>query len=189
MLSEDLHEVVGELTASQVQTEDGVGESITLIDGGHVEGLKHDLSHLFTVSLGVEGSLSEEDGLFLRGNTEFIVEGVMPDLLHIIPVGDDTMFNGVLQGEDTSLGLSFITNIGILLSHTDHDALMSWASNNGWEDSPGGVITSESSFAHAGAIVNNQSGGIFVTHVGASLDLFETVSTPQSSLDTSVYPH
>merc|ERR1712186_6733 len=31
-LSEDLHEVVGELTASQVQTEDGVGESITFID-------------------------------------------------------------------------------------------------------------------------------------------------------------
>merc|ERR1739844_722985 len=116
-LSEDLHEVVGELTASQVQTEDGMGESITFIDGdsvgntitrvhdntsgttrgiegkdsldgnihsGHVEGLKHDLGHLFTVGLGVEGSLSQEDGLFLRGNTEFIVEGVMPDLLHVI---------------------------------------------------------------------------------------------------------
>merc|ERR1711992_466763 len=79
------------------------------IHSRHVEGLKHDLSHLFTVSLGVEGSLSEEDRLFLRGNTEFIVESVMPDLLHIIPVGDDTVFNGVLQGEDTSLGLSFIT--------------------------------------------------------------------------------
>merc|ERR1712050_388250 len=156
-LSEDLHEVVGELTASQVQTEDGMGESITFIDGdivgdtitrvhghtggttrgiegednldsnihgGHVEGLKHDLSHLLTISLGVEGSLSKENGLLLRCNTEFIVEGVMPDLLHIIPVGDDTVFNGVLQGEDTSLGLSLITDIGILLSHTDHDALM-----------------------------------------------------------------
>merc|ERR1711877_104406 len=32
-LSEDLHEVIGELTASQVQTEDGVGKSITFIDG------------------------------------------------------------------------------------------------------------------------------------------------------------
>merc|ERR1712149_153855 len=106
-LSEDLHEVVGELTASQVQTEDGMGKSITFIDGdivgdtiagvhdhtggttrgiegedgldgnihgGHVEGLEHDLSHLLTVSLGVKGSLSKEDGLFLGGNTEFIVE-------------------------------------------------------------------------------------------------------------------
>merc|ERR1712001_212378 len=196
-LSEDLHEVVGELTASQVQTEDGMGESITFIDGdivgdtitrvhdhtggttrsvegkdsldgnihgGHVEGLEHDSSHLFTVSLGVEGSLSEEDGLFLRGNTEFIVEGVMPDLLHIIPVGDDTVFNGVFQGKDTPLGLSFISNIGILLTHTDHDTLVAGVSNNGREDSPGGIISSETGFAHAGAIVNDQSSSIFVTH-------------------------
>merc|ERR1712123_488246 len=88
------------------------------IQGGHVEGFKHDLGHLLAVSLWVEGGLSEEDGLFLGGNTEFIVEGVMPDLLHIIPVGDDSMLNGVLEGKDTSLGLCLISNIGILLSHT-----------------------------------------------------------------------
>jgi len=95
-LGEDLHQVVGELTSSKVKTDDGVWESITLVDGdsvgdtvtgvhddtggtsggvegedsldgnihgGHVEGLKHDLGHLFSVGLGVEGSLSEEDGL------------------------------------------------------------------------------------------------------------------------------
>merc|ERR1711970_1203377 len=90
-----------------------------------------------TVSLGVGGSLSQEDRLFLGGNTELVVEGVMPDLLHIIPVGDDTMLNGVLQGEDTSLGLGFISNIGILLTHTDHDTLVAGTSNNGGEDSTG----------------------------------------------------
>merc|ERR1711910_139175 len=31
-LSKDLHEVIGELTASQVQTKDGMGKSITFID-------------------------------------------------------------------------------------------------------------------------------------------------------------
>merc|ERR1711887_252621 len=196
-LSEDLHEVVGELMASQVQTKDGMGKSITLVDGdvvgdtiarvhdhtggttrgiegedgldgnihgGHVEGLEHDLSHLLTVSLGVEGSLSEEDGLFLWGNTEFIVEGVMPDLLHVIPVGDDSVLDGVLQGEDTSLGLSLVTDIGILLSHADHDTLVAGAAHDGGKDSAGGVIPSEASLAHAGAIVNNQSGNVFVTH-------------------------
>merc|ERR1719435_878989 len=35
-LGEDLHQVVGELTASQVQTDDGVGESVTLVDGDTV---------------------------------------------------------------------------------------------------------------------------------------------------------
>merc|ERR1719148_534750 len=196
-LGEDLHEVVGQLTSSQVQTEDGMGKGITFIDGdivgdtisrihdhtggttggiegedsldgnihgGHVEGLKHDLSHLLAVSLWVEGGLSQEDGLLLRGNTEFIIEGVMPDLLHIIPVGDDTVFNRIFQGEDTSLGLSFITNIGILLSHTDHDTLVTGTSNNGWEYSSGSIISCKSSFAHAGAIVNNESSSIFVTH-------------------------
>merc|ERR1712102_205564 len=107
-LGEDLHQVVGELTSSKVKSEDGVGESITLVDGdvvrctisrvhddtsgtsggvqgkdsldgdihsGHVEGLKHDLGHLLTVGLGVEGSLSQEDGLLLGGNTELVVEG------------------------------------------------------------------------------------------------------------------
>merc|ERR1712152_5270 len=196
-LGEDLHQVVGEFTASEVKTEDGVGEGITFIDGdgvgdtiagvhddtggttggvqgedsldgdvhgGHVEGLEHDLGHLLTVSLGVEGSLSEEDGLFLGGNTELIVEGVVPDLLHIIPVGDDTVLNGVLQGEDTSLGLGFISNIGILLTHTDHDTLVAGTANNGGEDGSGSVISGETGLAHAGAIVNNKSGNVFVTH-------------------------
>jgi len=206
-LGEDLHEVVGELTSSQVQTEDGVWESITFIDGdgvgdtitrvhdntsgtargiegqdsldgnihgGHVEGLEHDLGHLLTVGLGVKGSLSQEDGLLLRGNTEFIVEGMMPDLLHIIPVGDDTVLNGVLEGEDTPLGLGLISNIGVLLTHTHHHTLVTGTSNNGWEDSPGGVITGETSLAHAGAIVNDKSSNVFVTHGGMEVLRIET---------------
>merc|ERR1712209_143604 len=155
-LSEDLHEVVGEFTASQVQTKNGMRKSITFINGNsvgytiprvhdntsgttrsikrkdsldgnihgrHVEGFKHDLGHLFTVGLWVEGSFSQEDRLLFRGNTELIVESVMPDLLHVIPVGDDTMFNRVFEGKDTSLGLGLISDIGIFLAHTYHDTL------------------------------------------------------------------
>merc|ERR1719350_2722081 len=120
-------------TTGGIEGEDSLDGNI---HGRHVEGLKHDLSHLLTVSLWVKGGLSQEDGLLLRGNTEFIIEGVMPDLLHIIPVCDDTVFNGIFQGEDTSLGLSFITNIGIFLSHTNHNTLVAGTSNDGGEDSP-----------------------------------------------------
>merc|ERR1711897_76756 len=148
-------------TARGIEGEDSLDGDI---HGGHVEGLEHDLGHLLTVSLGVEGSLSEEDGLFLGGNTELVVEGVVPDLLHIIPVGDDTVLNGVLQGEDTSLGLGFISNIGILLTHTDHDTLVAGTANNGGEDGSGSVISGETGLAHTGAIVNNKSGNVFVTH-------------------------
>merc|ERR1712168_1581461 len=195
--SEDLHQVVSKFTSSKVKTEDGVGQSITFIDGdsvgdtitgvhddtggttrgvqgqnsldsdihgGHIKGLKHDLGHLLTVGLGVEGSLSQEDGLFLWGNTELVVEGVMPDLLHVIPVGDDTVLNRVLQGKDTSLGLGLITYIGVLLTHTDHDTLVAGTANNGGEDSSGSVISGETGLAHAGAIVNNKSSNVLVTH-------------------------
>merc|ERR1712106_1290765 len=195
--SHDLHEIPGDVTASKIQTADGMGKSETFIywdnvgntitnilnqtggttrgikrknsldrnkHGGHVESLKHDLSHLFTVSIGVEGSLSQEGGGLLRGNTEFIVECVVPDLLHIIPVGDDTVFNGILEGHDTSLALSFITYIGILLTHADHDTLMTGTTNNGGEDSSGSVITGEAGFDHAGAIVTDKRTLFLVTH-------------------------
>merc|ERR1712135_92626 len=197
-LSEDLHQVVGQLTASQVQTEDGVGEGITFIDGdgvgdtisgvhddtggtaggvqgedsldgdvhgGHVEGLEHDLGHLLSVGLGVEGSLSQEDGLLLGGNTQLVVEGVVPDLLHVVPVGDDSVLNGVLEGQDTSLGLGLVADIGVLLAHTDHDTLVAGTADDGGEDSSGSVVTGEAGLAHAGAVVNDQSCHVLVTHL------------------------
>ena len=46
---------------------------------------------------GVERNLSEEDWLFLRGNTELIVEGVVLDLLHIILVCDDPCSTGYMM--------------------------------------------------------------------------------------------
>ena len=47
---------------------------------------------------------------------------------------------------------------------------MPGASNDGGEDSPGGVITGKAGLAHAGAIVDNQSGNVLVTHLGRSLN-------------------
>merc|ERR1712177_123989 len=196
-LGQDLHEVVGELTTSKIETNDGMGKGITLIDGdavrdtvtgihddtsgtargiegehgldgdihgGGVPGSRYDLGHLLPVGLGVEGSFSQEDGLLLRGNTELVVHGVVPDLLHVVPVGDDSMLNGVLEGEDTPLALSPISYVGVLLSHTNHDSLVPGAANNGGEDSPGGVISCKASLAHTGAIVDNKGSNVFVTH-------------------------
>merc|ERR1712106_678263 len=146
-------------TSGSIQGEDSLDGNI---HGRHVEGLKHNLGHLLTVGLGVEGSLSQEDGLFLGGNTEFIAEGVVPDLLHIIPVGDDSVLNGVLEGKDTSLGLCLISDIGILLSLTHHHSLVAGASNNGGKDGTWSIISSETSLDHAGAIVTDKSSNVFV---------------------------
>merc|ERR1712165_141642 len=136
------------------------------IHGGCVEGLEHDLGHLFPVGLRIEGSFSQQDGVFFRSHTEFIVEGVMPDLFHVVPVGDNTVLNGVFQGKDTSLGLSFITHIGVLLAHTNHHTLVARTSHDGGEDSSWSVISSKTGLAHTGSIVYDKSGNFVVTHFG-----------------------
>merc|ERR1711862_524176 len=79
-----------------------------------VEGFKHNLSHLFSVSFWVKRS--------------------------------------------------FITDIGIFLSHTDHNTGMSWATNNRWENSTWSIISSETGFAHSGTVINNKGLNFVVTH-------------------------
>merc|ERR1719376_96258 len=122
------------------------------------KGLKHDLGHLFPVGFGVQRSFCEQDWGLLRSDAELIVEGVVPDLLHVIPVGDDAVLNGVLESEDTSLALSLITDVGILLPHTDHDTLVTRAADDGGEHSSGGVVSGEPGLHHSGAIVHHQRG-------------------------------
>ena len=87
-------------TTGGVEGQDGLDGDV---EGGGIEGLEHDLGHLFAVGLGVEGSLGEQDGMLLWSDAEFVVEGVVPNLLHVIPVGDNTVLDGVLEGKDTTL--------------------------------------------------------------------------------------
>ncbi|EZA59368.1 hypothetical protein X777_16014 [Ooceraea biroi] len=48
---------------------------------------------------------------------------MVPDLFHVVPIGDDTVFDGILNGEDTPLTLRLVTHVTILLSHAHHDSL------------------------------------------------------------------
>ena len=107
-------------TSGGVQGQHGLDVDV---HGGGVEGLKHDLGHLLPVGLGVEGGLGQEDGVLLWGNTELVVEGVVPDLLHVVPVGNNAVLDGVLQGENSSLGLSLVSHVGVLLPHAHHHTL------------------------------------------------------------------
>jgi hypothetical protein len=75
-----------------VEGEDGLDGDV---EGGGVEGLEHDLGHLLSVGLGVERSLGKEDGVLLGSDSELVVESVVPDLLHVVPVGDDSVLDPV----------------------------------------------------------------------------------------------
>lgn len=52
--------------------------------GRHRECLKHDLSHLFTVSLRAQGRLCDENGRLDGINAQLVVEHVSPDLCHAL---------------------------------------------------------------------------------------------------------
>merc|ERR1719320_941807 len=111
-LSEDLHQVVGELTSSKIKTDDGVGKGITFIDGDTVGDT---ISRVHDDTSGTARGIEGEDSL--NGNIHGgHVEGLEHDLGHLLTVS--------LEGEDTSLGLSLISDIGILLSHTNHHTLV-----------------------------------------------------------------
>jgi len=144
-------------TAGGVEGEHGLDGNV---HGWEVEGLEHDLSHLFSVSLGVEWGLGEEGGALFRCNSELVVVGVVPDLLHIIPIGDDTVLDGVLEGQDTSLGLGFVTDVRVFLAHTDHDTLVAGSTDDGWEDSSGSIVTGKAALAKSGTVVDDQVSGL-----------------------------
>merc|ERR1712179_735792 len=170
-LGHDLHEVVGQVASGQVETQDGVGEGVTLIDGDGVgdtiADVEDDLDELLPVGFGVEGSLGVEMRGLVRGDSQLVVEGVMPDLLHVVPVGHDAVLNGVFQREDTSLGLSLVTDVGVLVAHAHHDRDVTGTSNNGREDGARSVIAGETGLDHSGAIVDDQRGGfLVVAHLG-----------------------
>ena len=194
-LGEDLGQVVSQIAASQVETDDGVGKRVSLVDGhgvrhtvarvehdaggaargvqrqhgldgdvegGRVEGLKHDLGHLLSVALGVERGFGQEHGVLLGGDAQLIVEGVVPvlgsvpDLLHVVPVGDDAVLDGVLEREDTALALRFVAHIRVFLAHADHDALVAGAAHQRGEDGARGVVAGKPGFAHARSVVNDE---------------------------------
>ena len=69
-----------------------------------------------------------------------------------------------LEGEDTTLALGLITDVRVLLSHTDHHTLVAGATNNRGEDGAGRIISGESGLAHSGAVVNDKSSNFLVTH-------------------------
>merc|ERR1719189_3015428 len=82
-LGQDLHQVVGEVTTSEIKTKDGVGESVSLVDGDSVgdtvTGVEHNTSG---TARGVQGEHGLDGDIHGGG-----VEGLEHDLGHLLPVG------------------------------------------------------------------------------------------------------
>merc|ERR1719262_1032416 len=146
------------------------------IHGWHIEGLKHDLRHPFAIGFRVQWGFSQQHRVLLRSHAELVVECVVPNLLHVVPIRDNAMLNRILQGQDTSLALGLITNIAVLLVHAYHDARHLWTANDGGKHCARGIITGEACLAHATAIVHHKSRNLIISHcsdlIGPSLEGF-----------------
>mmetsp|Transcript_36969 Transcript_36969/g.86650 ORF Transcript_36969/g.86650 Transcript_36969/m.86650 type:complete len:383 (-) Transcript_36969:71-1219(-) len=196
-LGEDLHEVLCQVTASQVKTQDGMGQCIALVDwhgvrhtiaaihhnaggastgiqrkhsldghihGRHVEGLEHDLGHALSVGLWVQGRLSQQHWVLLWRDSQLIVERVVPNLLHVVPVGHNAVLDWVLQRQHTALALRLITHVAVLLVHANHDARHLRPADDGRENSTRGIISRKACLAHAGTVVHHQCGNLLLCH-------------------------
>ena len=166
--------LTSEISSSEIQSNDGVGEGVSLVDGHGVgdtisgvhhdasrssrgvqrqhsldvdihsravECLEHYLGHLFPVSLWVQGSLSQQHGVLFGGHSQLIVKRVVPNLFHVIPVGHDSMLNGIFQSQDTSFALSFISDIRVFLAHSNHHTLVSRPSHDRGEHGSRCIVT------------------------------------------------
>jgi len=117
---------------------------------GDLEGVKHDLDHLFSVGFGVSWSLGEEYTTALRWvDSQFVVESVIPHLLHIIPGFDNTSSDWIFKIKDTSLLVSFFSNVTFLLSNTLHHACILGTSDDGRENAYRSLFSSETGLDHS----------------------------------------
>ena len=72
--------------------------------------------------------------MLLGRDTELIVKSMVPNFLHIVPVGDNAVLDWLFHAENTALLLCLATNVDLLLVEADHDAGDLWPSYNGAED-------------------------------------------------------
>jgi hypothetical protein len=75
-------------------------------------------------------TFSEEAGVFGGSDSQFVIEAVMPDFGHVVPVVDDTVLNGIGKLEDTLLGLRLLSDIALFIIHSNHDVLILWSADN-----------------------------------------------------------
>lgn len=101
------------------------------VDTAESISIKHNLAHLLAVLKRVHGRLRQEDLLALRVDLELLVKGVIPKMLHVIPLLDDTVLHGVADLEHGSGGGGLVTAhdildneiaIGLLLRTQDRPA-------------------------------------------------------------------
>ena len=75
------------------------------VEGGDAERLEHDLGHDLAVPGGGERCFCEERRVVLGSCEKLVAVDVVVYPSHVVPVGDDSMGDGMIEVEDIPVGL------------------------------------------------------------------------------------
>mmetsp|Transcript_38792 Transcript_38792/g.119732 ORF Transcript_38792/g.119732 Transcript_38792/m.119732 type:complete len:205 (-) Transcript_38792:3-617(-) len=123
------------------------------VQGGHAEGLEHDLHHPLAVRLGVVRRLCQEDWVLLRVHLELLEERVLPEELHVLEVLDDAVFQGPRERQPVPQLVHLVAVVNVPVQRGTPD--LPRPADDFWEDGPGRLIAGEPCLADARAVVHN----------------------------------
>ena len=167
-------------SARWIQREDSLNSNV---EGRYIKCFKHDLSHPFSVSLWVLGQLSEQAWVIFRSDSQLTVESMVPNLHHVLPVGDYAVRDWFFDIEDSFLGLGLMANIGFLLVHAYHDGGQFGLANNWGKLNPRSILSWEPSLAATWPIIDDDRNFIGHPRVTNSKDYIKYQTQPYSRVD------
>lgn len=80
----------------------------------------------------------------------------MPHFFHILHIGDDAINDRSGQVQDSFLGDNLVSDVDILLIHTDHLSWLFRFSDNGWECAFRSILASDAHLYESGSAVDNE---------------------------------
>ena len=127
------------------------------VETGDVEGLEEDLGEVLTVLGGVERRLGEEEVVVLGLGAEVLEDGLLPVLLHVGPVVDLAVTDGVgdlvgLGGRDSLLADVEVEVLNTLLGHALGNLV---GRDHGGDDEAGLVVAGITDLGVPGTVINN----------------------------------
>jgi len=85
----------------------------------------------------------------------------VPHLLHVVPVLNDSVLDGVPEPEHSSLLHGLLSDVDFVLIKSNHNAWDLGSAHNSGEHRPRGIISCKSSLADSRAIIDDHSGYLF----------------------------
>jgi hypothetical protein len=102
--------------------------------------------------------------VLLRDNSKLIEEDIKPNSFHVLPVDNDTFLDGLLKVQDTSPGLSLITDvISFLVFHADHYSGNLGSADDGRKAASRSLISSDTGLALTGSVIDNNC-SLIISH-------------------------